>query len=81
MILVLIKFSFSPGEVERNKKARKEGAVITIAETRVRFLSWEDPLEKGMATHCSILVFLPGEFHGQSSLVGHSPWGHRVGYD
>ena len=31
MILVLIKFSFSPGEVGRNKKARKEGAVITIA--------------------------------------------------
>ena len=81
MILVLIKFSFSPGEVERNKKARKEGAVITIAETRVRSLGWEDPLEKGMATHCSILVFLPGEFHGQRSLAGYSPWGRRVGHD
>ena len=23
-------------------------------------------------------VFLPGEFHGQRSLVGHNPWGHRV---
>ena len=23
------------------------------------------------------LVFLPGESHGQRSLVGHSPWGHR----
>ena len=23
------------------------------------------------------LVFLPGEFHGQKSLVGHSPWGHK----
>ena len=22
-------------------------------------------------------VFLPGEFHGQRSLVGFSPWGHR----
>ena len=22
-------------------------------------------------------VFLPGEFHGQSSLVGYSPWGHK----
>ena len=22
-------------------------------------------------------VFLPGEFHGQRSLVGHSPWGHK----
>ena len=22
-------------------------------------------------------VFLPGESHGQRSLVGHSPWGHK----
>ena len=22
-------------------------------------------------------IFLPGEFHGQSSLVGCSPWGHK----
>ena len=28
----------------------------------------EDPLEKGKATHFS------GEFHGQRSLVGNSPW-------
>ena len=33
-------------------------------------LAWEDPLEKEMAS-CS--VFLPGEFHGQRSLVGYSP--------
>ena len=25
----------------------------------------------------SIPVFLPGKFHGQSSLVGYSPWGHK----
>ena len=23
------------------------------------------------------LVFLPGESHGQRSLAGYSPWGHR----
>ena len=23
------------------------------------------------------LVFLPGEFHGQRSLEGYSPWGHK----
>ena len=34
-------------------------------------LCWEDPLEKGMATHYNIL---PGKFHGQGSLVGYSPW-------
>ena len=68
MILVLIKLSFSPGEVGRNKKARKEGAVITIAETGVRSLGWEDPLEKGMATHSSILVFLPGDSMDRGAL-------------
>ena len=26
-------------------------------------------------------VFFPGEFHGERSLVGYSPWGHRVGHD
>ena len=26
-------------------------------------------------------VFLPGEFHGQRSLVGHSPRSHGVGHD
>ena len=22
-------------------------------------------------------VFLPGEYHGQSSLMGYGPWGHK----
>ena len=35
-------------------------------------LGWEDPLEKGMATHS---IFLHGEFHGQRSLAGFSPGG------
>ena len=26
-------------------------------------------------------VFLPGKFHIQRSLVGYSPWGHRVGHN
>ena len=26
-------------------------------ETQVRFLGWEEPLEKGMATHSSILAW------------------------
>ena len=37
-------------------------------ETQVRFLGWEDPLEKGMATHSSILA---GESHG--------PWTEEPG--
>ena len=44
-----------------------------MQETRVQSLNQEDTLEKEMATP----VFLPGEFHGQRSLVGDSPWGPR----
>ena len=29
----------------------------TMQETRVRSLGWEDPLEKGMAAHSSILAW------------------------
>ena len=43
-----------------------------MQETWVRSLGWEDPLEKDMATHSSIL---PGESHGQRSLSGYSPRG------
>ena len=46
-------------------------------ETQVRSLGWENPLEQGMA---STLIFLPGEFHGQKSLVGYSPWNQKVGH-
>ena len=44
----------------------------TMQGTWVQSLGQEDPLEKGMATYSSIL---PGEIHGQRSLVGYSPWG------
>ena len=37
-------------------------------------MGWEDPLEKGMATHP---VYLPGDFHGEGSLVGYSPGGGK----
>ena len=43
-----------------------------MQKRRVQYLGWEDPLEEGKAT---TPVFLPGEVHGQRSLVGHSPWG------
>ena len=42
-----------------------------MQETPVRFLDWEDPLEKGMATHSSILAWrIP---HGQRSLADYGP--------
>ena len=43
-------------------------------ETGVLSLSWEDPLEKEMATHSNIPA---GRSHAQTSLVGYSPWGLR----
>ena len=45
-----------------------------LQETQVQSLVQEEPLEKGLATHSSIL---PGEFHGQRRLVGYSPWGRK----
>ena len=45
-----------------------------VEETRVRSLGWEDPLEKGMATHSS---FLSWRIHGQRSPAGYNPWGPK----
>ena len=48
-----------------------------MQETWVRYLTWEDLLEKGMATHSTILAWWipwaeePGRLY--------SPWGRRVG--
>ena len=44
-----------------------------MQETPVQFLGSDNPLEKGMATS-SILAW---KFHGQRSLAGYSPWGHK----
>ena len=46
----------------------------TMQETRVRFLGWEDPLDRKWQ---STPVLLPGKSHGQRSLVGYSLWGRK----
>ena len=44
-----------------------------MQETWVCSLGWEDPLERGKATHSITLAWrIP---HGQRSQVGYSPWG------
>ena len=43
-------------------------------EMRVRLLGLEDPLEEDKQP---TPVFLPGESHGQRSLAGYGPWGHK----
>ena len=45
-----------------------------MQESRVQSLSWQDPLDKDMATHS---MFLSGESHGPRSLVSYSPWGRK----
>ena len=35
---------------------------------------WEDPLEKEMVTHSSIIAW---KIPWKRSLVGYSPWGHK----
>ena len=45
-----------------------------MQETRVQPLGRQDPLEKEMATHSSILAW---EIHGRKSLVAYSPRGRK----
>ena len=58
---------FPGGSVVKNLPA--------IQEAQIRSLGQQDPLEKEMATHSSILAW---EIPGQRSLVGCSPQGHKV---
>ena len=45
-----------------------------MQKTQVLSLGQEDPLEKGMTIHSSILS---GESHGQGSLAGYSSLDHK----
>ena len=51
LILDLIKYDWASlmAQMVKNSPA--------MQETQVRSLAWEDPLEEGMATHSSILVW------------------------
>ena len=49
--------------------------LLAIQETWVQSMGQEDPLEKRMATHSSILAWrIPWT---ERSLAGYSPWGHK----
>ena len=53
-----------------------------MQETPVRFLGWEDPLDKGWATHSSILdlpVWLSWlRIHLQFGRLGFNPWAGKI---
>ena len=57
--------------------AQKVNKLPAMQEPQVQSLGWEEPLEKGMETHCSILAWEIS----WTSLAGYSPWGcKRVEY-
>ena len=64
---------------ENTKVAQMVKCLSTMRETRVQALGWEDPLEKEMATHSSVLAWrIPGtEEPGRRLSMG----SHRVGHD
>ena len=45
-----------------------------VQATQVQFLEWEDPLEKEMATHSSILAW---KIPWTEETVGYSLWHHK----
>ena len=71
MLVLLITFlndlrGFPGGSAVKNRPA--------MQETWVQSLGWEDPLEKEMATHSSILVWKISWTEGSG---GPMPWGHK----
>ena len=75
-----LKYGLPGGSVGKNH--------LPVQETWVQSLGGEDPLflhpvHTGCRRKCQPTPpFLPGEFHGQRSLAGYSPWGHkRVRHD
>ena len=60
-------WGFSGGSVVKNLPASVGDVSLSLI--------WEDSLKMGVAP---VPVFLPGKSHGQGTLVGYSPWGHRV---
>ena len=58
------------GAVIKNLPANTGDERKTRAQSWVRKIPWR---RKWLPTP----VFLPGEFHGQRSLAGYSPWGHK----
>ena len=54
----------------KNSSAMQETQEVWVPSPWVRKIPWR---RKWQPTP----VFLPGEFHGQRSLAGYSPWGHK----
>ena len=77
--LVCVCVCVSSKEARLSNELRKIKNLPAMQETQVRSLCWEDPLEKGMATHSSVLAWRilwteePGRIQSMAS--------QRVGHD
>ena len=67
------------GELRASLVAQSVRNLPAVQETRVRSLGWEDPLEKEMATHSSILSWEVSWTEEPSGLQ--SMGSQRVGHD
>ena len=70
----IVTISFLWQEHLRSLVAQMVRNLPAMWETWVGSLGWEDPWRREWLP---IPVFLPGEFHGQKSLVSYSPWGPK----
>ena len=79
MLTFFNQLSFSYVSLWNSQVAQVVKNLLAVQETQIQTLGQEAPLEKSMECSCLVFlpatpVFLPGEFHGERSLVGYSPW-------
>ena len=80
-----VMFVSTGGSLGKNMGTSSSGSVVKNPPANARVTGdkgsipglWRSP----GGGNKPIPVFLPGKFHGQSSLAGYSPWGRRVGHD
>ena len=70
-LYVILNTALAAIHVGASLVAHKVKNSPAMQETQVQSLSWEDPLEKGKATHPSILA---GRISWTRRLAGYSPW-------
>ena len=78
-MLVMVVEGAGAVELGASLVAQKAKNLPGMQETQFLFLDWEDPLEKGMATHSSILVWRIPQTEEPGGL--HSMWWQRVRHD
>ena len=70
----MIWLAISRGQTRASLVAQMARNLPAMQETQIGSLGLEDPWRREWL---STPVFLPGEFHGQRSLAGYGPRGHK----